>query len=146
MSWTTRLPGVLLVLGGILGGLETTTFETFFMTDPIGPKALPGLAAFVLVLAGAHVTVRPSTDYSWLTSGALIRTGSATLAFLLYAVALPLVGFFASTTVVVATLSALFGATLRKAIPAAAMLTGGLWLIFVAGLGLPLPIGSLWIR
>ena len=56
------------------------------------------------------------------------------------------IGFFLSTTLVVTGLAKLFGAELRQAVPAAALLAGVLWATFVVGLDLPLPIGSLWIR
>ncbi len=146
MSLVARAPGILLVLAGVACAIETSTFDVLFMTDPVGPKALPGLVALILTLSGVHATLHPSGDLSHMTRGTLVRTGSASAAFLLYAVALPQIGFFTSTTLVVATLSSLFGAPPRRALLAAALLTAVLWIIFVQGLGLPLPIGDLWIR
>lgn len=146
MNTAARAPGVVLMVAGIACGVEASTFDVAFLTDPVGPKALPYLVAAILTLVGAQSALRPPTDGSWMTRSALQRVAAATAAFLVYAVALPWVGFFLSTTFVVATLSRLFGARVRPAAAAAAALAGGLWLIFVLGLGLPLPIGDLWIR
>lgn len=146
MRLTARLPGALLTAGGVACAVEASTFDVAFMTDPVGPKALPYLVAAILTAVGIHAMARPSTDTGWTTRAAATRTAAATAAFLVYAFALPLVGFFTSTTLVVASLSRLFGAAPRRALPAAALLSGVLWLVFVFGLGLPLPIGDLWIR
>jgi hypothetical protein len=59
---------------------------------------------------------------------------------------LPWLGFLASTTLVVALLSELYGAPRPHGLLAAALLTGTLWVLFVHLLGLPLPAGALWIR
>jgi len=146
MNTAARAPGLVLIAAGVACGVEAMTFNVAFLTDPVGPKALPLLVSAILIGAGIHATARPASDGTWIGSSAFPRVGSAVAAFLLYAVALPWVGFFLSTTAVVSTLSRLFGATLRQAVPAAAALSGVLWLIFVLGLGLPLPIGDLWIR
>lgn len=140
------MPGLVIAAGGVACALEATTFEVAFMTDPIGPKALPYVVASVLVLAGVHAAILPPDRPRWWSRGAGVRSAAATGAFLAYAVALPVVGFFTSTTLVVATLSGLFGAEPKKAVAAAAALSAALWLIFVLALGLPLPIGDLWIR
>lgn len=140
-----RVPGLVLLLAGVGFGLETSTYQVAFLADPVGPRALPGLVSLVLAIAGVHAIVRPPEDFSWVTREGLTRAGAAAITFLAYSVALPVLGFFTATTAAVAVLSALFGAPAKKAIPSAALLSGALWLIFVLGLGLPLPIGSLWI-
>ena len=141
-----RLPGVLVMSMGLVCAAEATTFEVAFMTDPVGPKALPLLAALIMIFAGLHATLKPQGDWTWLTRGTATRTGAATVAFLSYGVLLPVLGFFTSTTLVVSALSGLFGAPVKRALLAAAALSGALWLLFVQALGLPLPIGALWIR
>jgi len=146
MRLAARAPGLLLIAAGVAGALEASTFDVAFMTDPVGPKALPYLVAAIFALAGTHVAFRPRAGIRCPPRPVLVRTGAATVAFLVYAAALPWVGFFASTTLVVATLSLLFGAAPRRALPAAALLSAVLWVVFVRVLGLPLPIGDLWIR
>ena len=145
MKWLQRVPGAVFVASGLACGWQASTFDVAFMMDPVGPKALPGLVAVVLTATGIHALARPTGDFTWLTRGAMTRVGSAAGAFLLYGAALPFLGFFLSTSLVVSALSRLFGASNRQAIPSALLLSGALWLIFVLGLGLPLPVGELWI-
>ena len=141
-----RVPGLLLAIAGAAVGLEATTFDVNFMTDPVGPKALPYLAALTLVLTGLHVAARPQRDTGWPSRQLFWKLAGATGAFLVYGVALGVLGFFLSTTLVVAALSHLYGASPRSGVPAAALLSAGLWLLFVRLLALPLPIGELWMR
>jgi putative tricarboxylic transport membrane protein len=145
MSLYRRLPGAVLAAAGLACGVEATTFDVAFLTDPVGPKALPLLAAAILMAVGVRETIRPNAAVVWPSRRAIARAGGATVAFLAYSVALPWLGFFLSTALVVTALSTLFGAQLRRTLPAAAGLAGALWLLFVVGLGLPLPVGSLWI-
>ena len=60
-----RIPGLLLLACGLAVGLEAATFEVRFLTDPVGPKALPFLVAVVLVVAGAQAAARPLRDVPW---------------------------------------------------------------------------------
>jgi len=145
-SWPRRLPGALLVALGVAAGLEATTFDVAFLTDPVGPKALPLVVAVALVLTGIHEIARPDPPPSWPGRHALARLGLACAAFLAYALVLPSLGFMVSTTFVVTALARLFGARLRHAAPAATGLALGLWLLFVWLLALPLPVGDLWMR
>lgn len=141
-----RVTGGVLALLGIAVALEATTFDVAFMTDPVGPKALPLLVAGTLMVAGLAAVVRPRDELTlpgWTTA---LRMGGAVAAFLLYAAALPWLGFFLSTTLVVTVLALLYRGPPVASVAAAAMLSGALWLLFVQALSLPLPVGDLWIR
>ena len=72
--------------------------------------------------------------------------GLAGLSFLAYALLLPWLGFFLSTSLVVTTLGVLFGGPRIGSLVAGVSLSAILWLLFVVVLALPLPIGDLWIR
>ena len=111
MSTARRVPGVVLALTGAAVGIEALTFNVGFMTDPVGPKALPLVVAATLILAGFHAAIRPPEAARWPDRAIGLQIGSAVGAFLAYAVALPLVGFFISTTLVVSALSHLYGAS-----------------------------------
>jgi putative tricarboxylic transport membrane protein len=141
-----RLVGAVLVLLGLAMGVEATTFDVAFVTDPVGPKALPLLAAGTLVLAGVHAIWRPRERDGSAGGSATWKVAAAAAAFLGYGLTLSFLGFFTATTLVVATLSILYGAPPAKGFAAAALLAAGLWLLFVLLLALPLPIGTLWIR
>ena len=143
-AWPDRIPGLVLVVLGLAAGLEATTFDVAFLSDPVGPKALPYLVSVALVLSGIHQARRPEPGIRWPERAALVRMALATSAFLGYAVLLPWLGFLLSTTLVVAALSHLFFAPPRRSVPAAAGLAFVLWLLFVWVLGLPLPVGRLW--
>ena len=145
---------------GAAAAAEASTFDVAFLTDPVGPKALPYLAAAILVLAGGRVALRAGVAAARARPARahepglpeapgrarLPRIAAAAGAFLAYAAVLPWLGFFASTTLVVALLSELYGAPRPHGLLAAALLTGTLWVLFVHLLGLPLPAGTLWIR
>ena len=141
-----RVPGLLLATAGAAVGVEAMTFNVNFMTDPVGPKALPLLAALTLLVAGIHGVVHPRQDIRWPSQQLSWKLAGAAGAFLLYALALEVVGFFLSTTMVVSVLSYLYGAPLQRGIPAAVLLSAAFWVLFVRILALPLPIGELWIR
>lgn len=143
---SARIAGVVLLLAAAAIGAEATTFNVAFVTDAIGPKALPLLAALILGAAGLMLALRPDVDVQWAERGPAGRIVGALCSFLLYAALLPWIGFFTSTTAVVATLSTLYGAHRGRAVIVAAALSGVLWVLFVAVLGLPLPIGDVWMR
>ena len=141
-----RRAGVVIALVGIAIGLEASTFDVVFMTDPVGPKALPYLVATIMLLGGASIAARPHMSPQWPGRALQLRLAAAVGAFLTYPIGLPVIGFFLSTTLVVAVLSLLYGGPPKKSWVAAASLTAVIWLLFVEVLQLPLPIGSLWIR
>lgn len=141
-----RIAGGVLVAAGLGLALEATTFDVGFMTDPVGPKALPLLVAVMLVIAGSAALARPRADVVLPPVDVIVRMTGAVVAFLVYAAALPWLGFFLSTTLVVTALSLLYRGPPVPSAAAAALLSGGLWMLFVYLLSLPLPIGGLWIR
>jgi putative tricarboxylic transport membrane protein len=141
-----RITGGVLTVAGIATALEATTFDVAFMTDPVGPKALPMVVAMILVLAGASALLRPREHVGLPSREAAARMVGAVAAFVLYAVALPWIGFFGATSLVILALALLYqGPPIPSAIAALAV-SGALWLLFVALLALPLPVGDLWIR
>lgn len=140
------MTGIVLLMTGAAIGLEATTFDVAFMTDPVGPKALPLLVAAMLMAAGLVALLRPDTEPQLPDAPAVARMGGAVLAFLAYAAALPFLGFFTATMLVVTALSLLYRGPPVGSAVAAAALSGGLWLLFVRVLSLPLPVGDLWIR
>jgi len=143
---SARLAGVVLAVVGLAIGVEASTFNVSFMTDPIGPKALPYVVGLVLFFAGVHGAARPESEVAWPGRSMQAKLAGACAAFLLYPLALEVLGFVLSTTLVVGALSHLYGAPPKRGVPAAALLSVALWLLFVRLLALPLPVGSLWMR
>lgn len=141
-----RIFGAVLTLAGIAAGLEATTFNVAFLTDPVGPKALPFVVAVVLIVAGTTSLARPRDAVGLPTRAAAWRMAGAVAAFIGYALVMPWIGFFAATSLVVLALALLYRGPLLPSAMAALGLSGVLWLLFVALLSLPLPVGELWIR
>ncbi len=143
---TDRVAGALLAALGLAVGAESSTFDVAFLTDPVGPKALPYLTAAIFVGAGGFLLLRPGLPPVWPGRGVLTRMAGATAAFFLYGVVLAPLGFTVATTLAVGTLSMLFEGPVRKSFGAALGLSVALWYLFVWVLGLPLPLGALWTR
>lgn len=141
-----RVTGAVLALLGVAVALEATTFDVAFLTDPVGPKALPLLVAGTLLVAGLIAVARPREGLSLPDGATTFRMVGSVAAFLLYAAALPWLGFFLSTTLVVTALALLYRGPILGSIAGAAALSGALWILFVRALSLPLPVGDLWIR
>jgi len=141
---TDRVAGVLLALLGLAVGAEATTFDVMFLTDPVGPKALPLVSAAIFVGAGALLAGRPGTGGAWPSRAVLIRMAGAVAAFGVYAALLAPLGFVVATTATVASLSLLFGGPWKQSVAAASALSVVLWYLFVWLLGLPLPLGDVW--
>ncbi len=139
-----RIAGAVLVALGIGVALDASTFEVAFLTDPVGPKALPLLAASIFVVSGGILLARPGSPHAWPKRAVLLRMAGAVVTFAAYAAILAPLGFTVATTVAVGSLSMLFGGPWKKSLAAALTLSVVLWYLFVWVLGLPLPLGSVW--
>ena len=70
---STRVAGAVLVILAAAIGLEATTFNVAFVTDAIGPKALPMLVALILGIAALRMLIVPDSDVSWPAQGPALR-------------------------------------------------------------------------
>ena len=127
--------------------LEATTFDVMFPTDPLGPKAFPWLAAFLLAIGGmallreglkAALADAPPVAAA---AGARNRILLATASFIAYAFLLAPLGFVFATVLEFAFLARLFGGTVVRGAVVGLIFAFLLYLLFVYGLGLPLPLG-----
>ncbi|MEJ2205138.1 MAG: tripartite tricarboxylate transporter TctB family protein [Gemmatimonadota bacterium] len=141
---TDRAAGVALAVLGVAVGAEATTFDVAFLTDPVGPKALPLVAAAIFALTGIFVLLRPGPSPAWPTRTVVLRMVAAVAIFAAYALVLGTLGFTLSTTLCVGALSILFGGPVLRSLVAAMLLSVALWYLFTWVLGLPLPLGALW--
>lgn len=137
-----RLLGALTLALAIVIGLESLTFTTSFPTDPLGPKAFPLVSAALLALGGAWVAARPGRERVQRLPR-VVWLGAAS--FVVYALLLQPVGFFLATLLEMVVLSTLFGGRPFRSAVAGAVFVGALYLLFAIGLGLPLPLGSLFV-
>lgn len=136
--------------------LEATTFDVAFPTDPLGPKAFPFLAAFLLAFGGAALWHAgrehglparegadghgdPDVSAGAPHGGAVIL--AATASFAAYALLLAPLGFVLATLLEFAVLARLFGGRWLAGAAAGLVFASLLYVLFVYGLGLPLPLG-----
>lgn len=142
-----RIAGVACLLVAATVAFIARTFTVGFVTDPIGPRALPWLASAILALGGAILCLRPGPEPDWPPAGPARWSIAATLAsFALYAILIGPLGFVLATTLLMTALARVFGGRLVTGLVAGAAFSGVLWLLFVTGLGVPLPIGILFTR
>lgn len=135
------------MLAAVAIALVARTFRVGFVTDPIGPRALPWLAAALLGTGGLILVLRPGDEPDWPPAGPTRKAIAITLlSFALYAVLIGPLGFVLATTLLMTVLARVFGGRLLPGLLAGAAFSGVMWLLFVAGLGVPLPIGILFTR
>lgn len=162
-----RLGGVLLLLVALAIGAEGLTFNVNFLTDPLGPKALPLLVAGLFGLAGAGL-LREAARAGGAESAApasasltapeaspagpplpppdAVRRMTSMLAVLLgYSLALTPLGFLVATPPAVAWMAQIFSARARQAWATGFTVAALLWALFTQLLALPLPTGDLWM-
>jgi putative tricarboxylic transport membrane protein len=140
-----RLAGGGILLLAALVAWESRRFVVGFPADPVGPRALPLFAAALLAASATGLLLRPAPDPRWPEPHLAGRLGAAVLLLLVYPLLLPLVGFTALTGAVVGLLSLLFGGPPLRSFAAAFAFAGGLYLLFVHLLAVPLPIGELFL-
>ncbi len=141
-----RIIGVLLLSLSVAYGFEARSLEADFLADPLGPKAFPLLLAAALGIFSLYLILRPDPDPKWPPRNVLLGQGLMLLSFVVYSYALAPLGFLLSTTLEMGALSRLFGASWGRGLLAGALLAGALYVIFVFGLGIPLPLGRWWPR
>lgn len=139
---------------------EAVTFRVRFLTDPLGPRGFPFLAAGLLLVAGAALAWRPQgagvadaavevggseADLGRGSEGRRIPPSLLLAAGLLaYAFAIPWLGFVTSTMLVLFVTALLFGGPPRPAVAGSGILALGLWLLFDRALGVYLAPGMVW--
>jgi len=141
-----RIVGVLLLLLSIGYGLEALRLQadTGYLADPLGPRAFPLLLAAGLAALSLYLISRPDLDPAWPPPRVLRGQLAMLVSFVVYSYALAPLGFLLATTLEMAFLSRLFGASWRTGLQGGLGLAVVLYVIFVFGLGIPLPLGSWW--
>lgn len=126
---------------GLASALAAVRFRVAFVTDPLGPRAFPWLAAALLLGAAVGLARRPGDDASWPDADARRRVTGVVAALLVWSFALPYLGFVVATALLLAGLGRLFGAGWPRGLAAGVAVSGVLYLLFAWGLGLALPAG-----
>ena len=140
-----RVAGALLVALALLIALESRTFTVGFVTDPLGPKAFPLLAAGLLLVGGVTLLVRPGRFFSWPRAQQLLRVVEGSVCLFAYALLLGTLGFFVTTALVIAAFSLQLGGRLFPTLFTAAGISAALYVLFFYLLDIALPLGSLFV-
>jgi putative tricarboxylic transport membrane protein len=140
-----RIAGGLMMLLALATAWLARGFRVSFPADPVGPRALPLFAAGLLAAAGLSLLLRPGPPGPAVPRDARFPLAVAVGVLAAYPVVLPLLGFVASTTAAMGVLAVLFGAPPVRALVATSALAGALYLFFAYALGVPLPIGRLFL-
>lgn len=135
--------GALLVVAVALAiGLEASTFEVAFPTDPLGPKAFPMVAALLMMVGGLALVRGGGMTWSRRDGeGGGVRVLVASASFVGYAFLLAPLGFVLATALEFAVLTRVFGGPVVRGGAAGLAFGAVLYVLFVYGLGLPLPLG-----
>ena len=139
-----RIAGMAILIIAVVTALLATGFRVGFLTDPIGPRALPWLASRLLGMGGAMMIARPGPTPPSIAAPMRGNVSLAIGAFVMYAIVLPLAGFVLSTACLMAVLARFYGGRWIQGIAAGVIFSGSLWLLFARALGVPLPLGALF--
>ena len=140
-----RAVGALLIVLALSIAFESRTFTVGFVTDPLGPKAFPIVSAFLLLLGGFALLLRPGIDSNWPVASRLRRISIAAICLFAYALLLGFLGFFTTTLLVVAAFSLLLGGRPLPALVTGTVSSALLYALFFYLLDIALPVGSLFV-
>jgi putative tricarboxylic transport membrane protein len=136
-----RVFGVVCILLAAFFVWQATGIQTGFIVDPLGPKAFPMIIGAVLGLGGLYPILKPDPRPDWPAAGRLGEIGFAVAVMIAYALALPEIGFVASTAIAAALLSWRLGTPPHKGAFAGIVIAIGIYLVFHTILGLSLARG-----
>lgn len=141
---TDRITGMLILLLAIAYGVAGNSFESDFITDPLGPTAFPVMLATVLGIFSLYLLFRPDPEPGWPSAGSWRRQGMALSALIVYGLVLEFIGFIVSSIVLVGFLSYMLGANRAFMIGTGVGASILLYFLFNNFLGLPLPAGEIF--
>jgi putative tricarboxylic transport membrane protein len=122
---------------------QATQIQVSFITDPIGPKTFPIIIGLLLGISSLVVMLRPDPKPHWPAGARLLEIGIAVVALVLYAYALPVIGFVIATALAAAFLSWRLGTPVLRAVVAGIAISVGIYVVFHLILGLSLAKGPL---
>jgi len=140
-----RVAGIAACVMALAVGVAATRFRVGFYTDPLGPGALPYLAAALIGVGGLAMVVRPGGASARPSAVVARRMAIVFASLVAYAWLLPLFGFLLSTAAILVILSHTFGGPLRRSVILTVLYVGTLYLLFAVVLGLSLPVGTLFL-
>jgi len=132
--------GLLLAIGYAWSAL---IIEESFLSDAVGPKAFPLIIAGVLALASIAIFLKPDAEPHWPQLGRLLEIAAACAVMIVYALALPEIGFVIATAVAASYLTWRLGTTPLGSLATGALTSLGIYAVFHLVRGLSLARGPL---
>ncbi len=131
----------------LAAGWEAWGYQVAFVTDAAGPRALPLLAVALMLAGSVALALRPHTGAPGSGPGetGIVRPVLAGALFLAIPFLIPWLGFMVTAGGAMAGLAMLLGAPLTRALAAGSAIAVALYLLFVYALGVPLPVGALFL-
>lgn len=130
--------GLLLAAGYVWA---TLLIEESFMSDAVGPKAFPLIIAGILAIASITIILRPDPEPTWPGLARLLEIAMAAAVMVIYALALPEIGFVFATALAAAYLTWRLGTGLLGSVVAGCLTSVGIYVVFHLILGLSLAEG-----
>lgn len=120
-----------------------TSFRAGFIADPIGPRAFPFGIFGLLAVLGLGLSVWGKHESA--LDGLVLRRAAILMGSLVaYVGLLSALGFVLTTTLEAALLGVLFGGRPARCLAASFVMAVSLFVLFVYGFSVPLPIGELF--
>jgi len=138
-----RIAGTIILLFSIWYGFEASSLELGFLSGGLTPRQWPYTLAVAMAILAVIIIVRVDPEPDWPSLSKFLDIFAVAISFVIYAYLLVRIGFLAATTIETAFLSYRFGAKPLQAVIVGVGASLLLYVIFVFGLGIPLPIG--WI-
>jgi putative tricarboxylic transport membrane protein len=122
---------------------QATQIQLSFISDPVGPKTFPIMIGVLLGVSSLVMIISPDAKPNWPPLGRLAEIGIAVAVLLIYAYALPEIGFVIATALTAAFLSWRLGTKPLHAIVSGVATSLGIYVVFHLILGLSLAEGPL---
>ena len=122
---------------------NATQIQTSFISDPVGPKTFPIIIGVLLGLSSLAMILRPDPKPHWPALSGMAEIAIAVAVLVVYAYALPQIGFLIATALAAAFLGWRLGTAPLQAILAGIATSVGIYIVFHLILGLSLAKGPL---
>jgi len=143
MTLNDRVLGIAALIFAALITAFGYDLEPPFSYEPVGPKAFPLLIALIVAICGVRLVIKGGGEVEANPAGANTRIMAMVAYLAAYAFLFQWVGFVVATTVMVALVGRLFGATWVQAFIGGLVMGVGFFFLFDKALDVVLPTGIL---
>ncbi len=141
---TDRITGIVLLIFAIVYGFGATRLKVGFGSGIIGPKDFPIMLAIILGVIALGMMVKVDPNPTWPKPKSWLNLITIVASFIVYAYLIRILGFILSTTLSTAFLSYKFSAKWWQALIVGLSSSLVMYVIFVFGFDLGLPLGTIF--